>query len=815
MSLKLKRRLDFALVALAVAIVGGLAWAHVQKSSVAPEELLPADAVVFARWSGIESQRDAYNQSALHDVIELTSVSKFISHLSERVQEALGAQQSGPVRDILDEVWRHGAVASLSFATGAKTEPMLTVVFPGAGVKTRAEKLNQAVRAMAGDKITTREQDGRTIILLGQGDDAVSVWVEGDHIVLTVGAGTADTILAVASGKRPNLTSSATYRALRTESKSQPMLEIWGDIERAIAMMVDHKVVGPDTLAKLGLDGIKNLSYSVVFEGRGLRSEFRMDAPAPRRGLVKILLDQPKLTLADLPALPEETSGFAAFGIDLTRTVYDVLDLIKRMGGLTDEQLEQGFAQADEALGMRVREDLLLNLGQKLVMFDAGAQAIPGVGAGFAIEIKDAAVMRRFAARIAQMIQEGSNGQFAVVEEKVGEAAVFSFDLPPEVPFPIHPTWSVTDRWVCIGLTKEAVHAFVQCQSGTRGRWKPDASFAVMRGNIPTEGNWLAWNDPRPTVETLLGMLPGLIDQLNQASGAGIDASLLPTAKQVNPHLFPGHAAMVVDDRGMRWVGKSAVPMLGVGSPDTITFGAVGVALLLPAVQQAREAARRTQDRNNLKQIGLAMHNHHDAFGMFPSATVDAPDLKPERRLSWQASILPFIEEAATFQSLDLKKPWDDPSNKGRSTPIASYLNPKLTDTVDANGNAMTHYAGMAGVGPDAPDLPKTDPRAGIFGHNRKVSVRDIRDGTSNTIAVMNVNGRLGPWAAGGSPTLRALTKEPYINGPDGIGGNFQGGANFLFADGSVRFISETVDPNVMRAIATMAGGEVVNANDF
>jgi prepilin-type processing-associated H-X9-DG protein len=179
------------------------------------------------------------------------------------------------------------------------------------------------------------------------------------------------------------------------------------------------------------------------------------------------------------------------------------------------------------------------------------------------------------------------------------------------------------------------------------------------------------------------------------------------------------------------------------------------------------------------------------------------------------ASTLPFLDQAATFQSLDFGKPWDDPSNMARNAQIATYLNPKLTDTADANGNGLTHYAGMAGVGVDAPDLPKNHARAGIFGHNRKVSMRDITDGAANTIMIMDINAKLGPWAAGGAPTIRALTKEPYINGPDGIGGNFAGGANFLFADGSVRFIQQNVDPTVMRALATMAGNEAINGDDF
>ncbi len=813
MSLQQKRRVDFVLLVLIVAGLAGLGWSQVKKDSVAPEQLLPADTMMFGRWSGIEAQRAAYSQTALHDVIEKTSMGKFIGHIAERMQQAMGAPEVGPVRELLDEVWRHGAAVSLGFTSAPRTEPLLTVVLPSAGTKARAEKLEKTIRALAGEKIEKREQDGRTLWVASQGGDEFTWWVEGEHIVVTVGREASQAALAVANGRAPNLTTNAAYRELQTQSKTKPMLQIWGNMERAIAMMIENKVAPAEVIAQLGFDGVENISYSVGFDGRGLLSELRVDAPAPRRGVVKMLLDQPKLTLADLPALPEETAGFTAIGLDIPRTVYDVIELAKRMSGLTDAQVEQGFAEVGEVLGLRVREDLLLALGGKIVIFDAGGQAIPGIGAGIAIEIKEAGTMRKLAARLAQMAQEG--GQIQVVEDKLGDVSIYGIELPPGLPFEVRPTWAVTDHWIIIGMTREIAQSFVQCQAGVRAKWKPDAAFAQSRGNIPSEGNWIAWNDPRPTVETLFGMLPGLIEQLGQASGVQIDLTLLPPAKQVNQFLFPAHAALVVDDRGLRWVGKAAVPMLSIGSPDSITVGAVGVALLLPAVQQAREAARRTQDKSNLKQLGLAMHNYHDAYGLFPTGTVDAPDLKPDQRLSWLASILPFVEQQAVFNKLDLKKPWDDPSNKAREAQIATYINPKMTDNAtDANGNAMAHYAGMAGVGEKAAELPKDDKQAGIFGYDRKISIRDIRDGTANTMMIVDVNAKFGPWARGGPSNIRALTKEPYINGPDGIGGNFAGGANFLMADGSVRFVSENVDPKIMRALATMNGGEAIT-NDF
>jgi prepilin-type processing-associated H-X9-DG protein len=813
MSLQQKRRLDFALViGLVAAAAAALAWVQAKKS-VAPEELMPADAVVYGRWAGIASQRDAYNKSALHDVIEQTSLGKFIGHVAECVQQAMGAPQVGPIRDILDEVWQHGAAVALSFATVPKVEPQLTIVLPGAAAKARVERLEKAVRELAEGKATSQVLEGRTVWSTGQADDELNWWIEGDHVVLTVGRGTVEATMARVAGKSPNLTSTDAYRAIQPDAKTKPLLQLAGDIRRATQLLVDSRAIDAETLGQLGFDGVNHLSYYVAFEGRALRSELRIDAPAPRRGVVKILLDQPRLTLADLPALPEETTGFSAIGLDITRTVYDVLELVKRMGGVTDQQIEQGFAQVDEALGLRLREDILLALGGKIVIVDTGGQAIPGVGAGIAVEIRDSAVMRKLAARIAQLLQEGAGIQ--LVEEKLGDTEMYGVELPPGLPFAIRPTWAVTDRWVVLGFTQEAVQAFAQCQTGVRATWKPDAKFTQSRGTIPTEGNWISWNDPRPTVEALLGYLPAIIEQIAQASGVQIDAALLPTAKDVNQYLFPGHAALVVDDRGLRWVGTSSVPVLSIGSPDSLTVGAVGVALLLPAVQQAREAARRAQDRNNLKQIALAMHNYHSTHDEFPTGTVDAPNLKPEERLSWQASILPFLEEGATYNTLDLKKPWDDPANKGRATSIPTYLNPQLTDVTDANGNAMTHYAGMAGLGADAPELAKGDKRAGIFGYNRKVGIRDITDGTANTIMAMDVVGKLGPWARGGSATIRSLTAEPYLNGPDGIGGNFAGGANFVFADGSVRFISQNIDPKVMRALATMAGGEVIGGDDF
>jgi hypothetical protein len=134
------------------------------------------------------------------------------------------------------------------------------------------------------------------------------------------------------------------------------------------------------------------------------------------------------------------------------------------------------------------------------------------------------------------------------------------------------------------------------------------------------------------------------------------------------------------------------------------------------------------------------------------------------------------------------------------------FMNPQEVD----QGDSQTHYVGMAGIGEDAANLKVDEQGAGVFGYNRQTRMRDITDGTSNTIAIMEASNDFGPWAQGGRSTIRGLTEEPYINGPDGIGGSWVGGAQGALADGSVRFISENIDPDVFKALMTISGGEQI-----
>jgi hypothetical protein len=317
-----------------------------------------------------------------------------------------------------------------------------------------------------------------------------------------------------------------------------------------------------------------------------------------------------------------------------------------------------------------------------------------------------------------------------------------------------------------------------------------------------------------PILASWVGMRSQFPGGQIQQPESPLSAADLPPSEVITRPLFPNLSVCTMSDGEIRWTSRTSLPAIpllgGAGIGNAGTTVPVLVALLLPAVQQAREAARRAQSKNNLKQIGLALHNYHDVFNKLPTGTHENEKLKPEKRLSWQADILPYLDQAPLYNRIDFAKAWDDDANADVArVQIPVYLNPSLT--IDPNGKVgVTHYVGLAGIGKDGPLLKINDPKAGIFGYDRVVGFRDITDGTSNTMAVCDVSKEVGPWAAGGKSTIRPLTKKPYINGPDGLGGIHRGGMMVLIADGSVRFVSESINPDILEALVTIAGGEVV-----
>ena len=272
---------------------------------------------------------------------------------------------------------------------------------------------------------------------------------------------------------------------------------------------------------------------------------------------------------------------------------------------------------------------------------------------------------------------------------------------------------------------------------------------------------------------------------------------------------------------------------------------AVLIALLLPAVQAAREAVRRIQCQDNVRQLGLALSNHHTAHGELPPGWIsEKPNGDPG--WGWAAMLLPFMEQGALQNASGPGgspggpgpggKPISDPANKRlRESPIPLLLCPSDPSekifTLQQGGPggggggpggppmfdvARANYTGVFGTG-----VIETDPRAGdgVFFESRRIRFADISDGLSNTLLVGERSSRLGyvTWvgAVPGAHRGQARVVGRAGSVPNHVLNDFADfdshhpfGANFAMGDGSVRLISDEIDLTVYRALATRAGNE-------
>ncbi len=299
------------------------------------------------------------------------------------------------------------------------------------------------------------------------------------------------------------------------------------------------------------------------------------------------------------------------------------------------------------------------------------------------------------------------------------------------------------------------------------------------------------------------------------------------------------------------------------------------IGLLLPAVQAAREAARRAQCTNNLKQMGLALHNYESAHGVFPPGWVayfetehHDEHLAPRGRAqnealegwpgwAWGSMILNQVEQGPLYNAINFNLPVHHHANiTVRLSRINSFLCPSdgapatvpvrnEEDTETITEVSTGNYVGSNGIGEIGPDDGQ-----GMFFLNSRVRISDIRDGTSNTFAVGERSFHLAPstWMGrvpggwnfktppekGGDARFRSFPHPAYsfvistvgledpprtpnnpVAHPEDYWSYHPGGVNFAFGDGSVRFIKNSIAPQVFQALATRGGNEIVSSDQY
>jgi hypothetical protein len=207
-----------------------------------------------------------------------------------------------------------------------------------------------------------------------------------------------------------------------------------------------------------------------------------------------------------------------------------------------------------------------------------------------------------------------------------------------------------------------------------------------------------------------------------------------------------------------------------------------------------RRASLRSQCKNNLKQIGLALHNYADTYGSFPPAYIADENGRPMH--SWRVLILPYLDQAPLYNQYRFDEPWDGPNNRKLASTILAVFNcPSDDHGGTGNASTMTNYVAI--VGPETP-----------WPERGATKIRDITDGTSATLLVVEVANSGIHWME--PRDLHVVQMAPTVNAKSGqgISSRHTGGAQSLIADGAVRFVPESLSAEILRAWLTAHAGD-------
>ena len=664
-----------------------------------------------------------------------------------------------------------------------------------------------------GNTMRTERRGARSLSIVGE---AGGWWAEGDDLVLAPPPlANVDTILDAIDGKAPNVASSPLRNELaRPEAGFEPAL---------VAFVDFAKLPLPPDAAKSGLDGLKRIDLRWGFQDDALRNVVRVVAPAPRRGVLAVF-DGPTFRIGQVPPIPKGVEDFTVLALAPDVLYAKIVALAGHGDPAAVARIGEAEAAIAQALGASLKDGLLGKLGPLWVAYgsvEAGALRAAIVtdirDPDAVLEALDRAVILANVQFRAEAERNPRAAQGGLVIRKVdGEARGYQVILPresvpPQVAATTRPALVVGKGRIALGLNEDEARAALESRP-----WVPGPDLAGPLGDLSGDLVLLSLSDPRTVVPDMIANTPALLAVANtlfasigqarlaatraayRARGGpmppsrpplalSIDPKKVPTADAIRGPLFQGFMAVSVDDEGFMVVTRDAIPTV-----NPVVASAALTAIMLPAVQAAREAARRAQCVNNLKQMALALLNYHAVNDALPPASIASKDGKP--LLSWRVALLPYVEQVDLYNQFHLDEPWDSPHNKPLIARMPSvYLCPSRTRPEPGT----TTYKALVGGG------AAFDPRKGAH-------FREFTDGLSNTLSVVESKTPV-IWTKPDDITFDPKANPSLLD----AGSPHPGGFNALMSDGSVRFLKQTLDPKVFRALITRSGGEVVPADAY
>ena len=576
-------------------------------------------------------------------------------------------------------------------------------------------------------------------------------------------------------------------------------------LKKLLMPLADEQAV--KVIKAFGLNNLESLEFSSGYAQTDFAQQFRIKFDGAPTGIFATFGDK-GITDKDLAHFPADSFAALALSIDGKKVLDEATSILIQLDPNAAEDMARGMIQLQSQTGIDLRK-LFSNVGPTFTLHNGYSDGILS-GAQFRTTIQDPVWFEKTIDDVMKLAQMQAGVPMSIDSIEQNGKAVKTMHFGG-VPVPVEPSWMMNGDQMTVTLFPSTMAS--ASKPDMAAPLTNEKSFAPYLPLLKPDSNdgkviGFSYMETKYSFELLYSyaclasamgknMLAGQVDQVlplpfSDEQMAKVKAHLndlqLPSCRSIAKHLTPEVGVIRKEKDAIVFEMHSTV----AGSNLTIAIPGVAVGMLLPAVQAVREAARRTQSLNNLRQLALASLNYESAYQRFPSG--DGPVNKGGPAVSWRVKILPYLEQANLYEQYNFDEPWDSENNmKVAKQMPATFMNPQSTAE-----EGYTVYRGVGGVS----GVMGVDAEGKSVGR----TFGKITDGSSNTILFVECPDHMAvPWTKpdGGI--------DPEKVSPWKLQGNYSGGFSTSFCDGSTRFIATSLGTETFKALLGFDDGIVTN----
>lgn len=553
-----------------------------------------------------------------------------------------------------------------------------------------------------------------------------------------------------------------------------------------------HKVNDRDFLAtpirELGLSNAKHINWATGLDENGFVSKTNIVLDGEPEGIFKIVDGEPipNYVLYRIPK--ENTLAFA------TRfSAAETYEMAKKFFSMVDqpESFDDGIAQFETMTGVQVKRDIVDALSGVMYLYTDFGIVSPFEGWVLSIGVENEMTFGPTIKKLTEFFKETS--QMEINSSTVEGYEVYSVERGPGM-FGAEPCWCVGNREFLIAMSTKTIEQHLKREATADSSLASSAGIKRVMADSKSDPLIVSTLDfadlLREIYPSFMSMIADSMVEEMQRQGIEFEKSDIPSLETLTNEVEPCVSAVFKTTDGFQIVQRQTYPG---GSVGTTIAGVVAIGSTASIVGAA--GLNQIESSNKLRQAAIALHNYHDVHGSFPTAYSVSPERKP--LLSWRVHILPYIEQNELYEKFKLDEPWDSEHNRKLIELMPKdYAFPGDTNTKNGKTRILANATESGAFA-----VPKNGEKT------RGTRFADVRDGTSNTILLIEVSeDNAVEWTKPAD-----FDQLPVMDYLEDFRGNYRNGFNAALCDGSTFLIPFKIDLETLKNALNRNDGNITN----